>query len=58
MLDRAYNRYRLENHGINLEDYPEYRTYQTFYEMGIAPPTHQEMANIIIQAVATSMAQE
>ena len=52
MLDRAYNRYRLEHHGIDLDDHPQYRTYQTFYEMGIAPPTHQEMADIVIQAVA------
>ena len=58
MLDRAYNRYRLERHGVNLDDHPEHRTYQTFYELGIAPPTHQEMADIIIQAVATSMAQD
>ena len=50
MLDRAYNLYRLEHHGINLDDHPQYRTYQTFYEMGIAPPTHQEMADTIIQA--------
>ena len=52
MLDRAYNRYRLENRGINLDDHPEYRTYQTFFEMGIAPPGHQEMADIIIQEAA------
>ena len=52
MLDKTYNLCRIENHGINLDDYPEYRTYQTFYEMGIAPPTHQEMADIIIQVVA------
>ena len=48
MLDKTYNRYRIENHGINLDHHPEYRTYQTFYEMGIAPPTHEEMADIII----------
>ena len=48
MLDKIYNRYRMENNGINLEEHPEYRTYQTFYDMGISPPTHQEMADIII----------
>ena len=48
MLDRTYNLYRLEHHSINLDDHPEYRTYQTFYELGIAPPSHQEMADIII----------
>ena len=49
MLDRKYNLYRMENHGINLEEHPEYRSYQAFYEMGvITPPTHEQMANIII----------
>ena len=48
MLDRSYNLYRMENNGINLDEHPEFRTYQTFYEMGIAPPTHEEMADIII----------
>ena len=58
MLDKTYNRYRLENQGINLEEHPEYRTYQTFYEMGIAPPGHQQMADIIIQTLAASMDQD
>ena len=48
MLDRSYNLYRMKNHGINLEDHPEYRAYQTFYEMDIPPPSHEEMADIII----------
>ena len=48
MLDKKYNLYRMENHGINLSNHPEYRTYQTFYEMGIAPPSHEEMADMII----------
>ena len=30
MLDKACNRYRLEHHGINLDDHPQYRSYQTF----------------------------
>ena len=51
MLDRAYNLYRLEHHGINLDDHPGYRSYQTFHEMCIAPPTHQKMADIIIETV-------
>ena len=51
MLDKTYNRYRMGNHGINLDDHPQYRSYQTFFEMSIAPPTHQEMANIIIASV-------
>ena len=58
MLDRAYNLHRLEHHGINLDDHPDYRSYQTFYELGIAPPTHEEMAGIVIQAVAASRTQD
>ena len=45
MLDKTYNLYLIENHGVNLDDHPEY---QTFYAMGMAPPTHEEMADIII----------
>ena len=48
MLDRSYNLHRLRNQGIDLDQHPEYRTYQTFYEMGIAPPSHEQMADIII----------
>ena len=48
MLDRSYNLHRLRNQGIDLNQHPEFRTYQTFYEMGIAPPSHEEMADIII----------
>ena len=51
MLDRANNLYRLKYHGINLDHHPQYRSYQTFYEMGIAPSTHQEMADVTIQVV-------
>ena len=47
MLDKTYNRYRMESHAINLNDHPEYRSHQTFYEMGTAPPSHEEMADII-----------
>ena len=48
MLDRSYNLHRLRNQGIDLDQHPDFRTYQTFYEMGIAPPSHEEMADIII----------
>ena len=54
MPDRIYNLYRLEHHGINLDHHPECRSYQTFYETGIAPPTHEEMADIIIERVGRS----
>ena len=52
MLDKTYNLYRMERQGISLGDNTEYRTYQTFYEMGIAPPSHEQMADIIIKALA------
>ena len=42
MLDKTYNRYRIENHGINLDDQPEYGTYQTLWETAIAPPRREE----------------
>ena len=58
MLDKTGNLDRIENQGVNMDDHPQYRTYQTFYELGIAPPTHQEMAGIIIQAVAASRTQD
>ena len=40
MLEPSYNLPRTRNHGVDLESHPEFRTYQTFYEMGIAPPSH------------------
>ena len=27
MLDKTYNLYRLENHGVNLDHHPQYRSY-------------------------------
>ena len=58
MLDKTCNLDRIENQGVNMDDHPQYRSYQTFYELGIAPPSHQEMADTIIQAVAASIAQD
>ena len=52
MLYRKYNLCRMENRGINLDVHPEYRSYQTFYEMGIAPPTREKMADIVIERAA------
>ena len=51
MLDKTYNLNRLESQGVNLDEHPEYRSYQSFYEMGIAPPSHQNMADIIITSL-------
>ena len=50
-LDKAYNYNRIVMAGINLDQHPEYHSYQPFYEMGWKPPSHQEMADYIIQAL-------
>lgn len=49
MLDRSYNLQRMLSHGVGEEILENYRSYQPFYDMGIAPPIHQEMADIIIK---------
>ena len=47
-LDRAYGRARIANAGINLRIHPQLHTYQFFYQLGFAPPTHQDMADHIV----------
>ena len=51
-FDRAYNRRRIENHGINLDDHPELKSYQTYFELDMLPPTHQQIADYIIEQLA------
>ena len=51
-LDIAYNYSRIVMAGIDLERYPEYHSYQPFYDMGWKPPSHQEMADHIIGTLA------
>ncbi len=51
-LDIAYNYNRIIMAGINLEQHPEYHSYQPFYDMGWKPPSHQEMADHIIRKLA------
>ena len=34
---------------MDLDQHPEFRSLQVFYEMGGKPPTHQETADIIIR---------
>ena len=48
-FDRAYGLTRMEGAGIVLDQHPELRSYQYFFEMGIAPPNHEEMADHIIE---------
>ena len=47
-LDRSYGQARIRLAGIDLGKHPEFRSYQAFYDRGMAPPTHQEMADCII----------
>ena len=51
-FDRTYHRERILKRGIPLDDHPEFHTYQTFFELGMAPPTHQEMADYIIKQLS------
>ena len=32
---------------MDLDQHPEYRSLQSFFEAGVRPPTHQEAADII-----------
>ena len=48
-FDRAYNLRRIQNHGINLDDHPELKSYQTYFELDMLPPTHQQIADYIIE---------
>ena len=48
VIDRAYNLARMRLAGVDLEENIQYLTYQHFYERGMAPPTHEEMADVAI----------
>ena len=37
------------NRSSTLDQHPEYRSLQAFFEAGVRPPTHQEAADIISQ---------
>lgn len=48
MLDRTYNLQRMLNHGVTMRDLRVYHSHQPFYDLGMAPPSHQQMADVII----------
>ena len=48
VIDQAYNLARMRLAGVNLTADSPYLTYQHFYDRGMAPPTHQEMADAAI----------
>ena len=49
VFDRVYGLVRMTRAGVDLDQHPEFRSLQAFYEMGVRPPTHQEEADIISQ---------
>ena len=51
-FDRAFHLARISAAGINLDDHPEYRSYQIFFDLKMPPPTHAQMADHIIAALA------
>ena len=52
-FDRAYCRARLENHGIDIDQHPRFHTYQYFYDLGMPPPTHEQMTDHIITTLTS-----
>lgn len=49
VFDVAYHRARIENAGIDLDQHTQFRDYQTFFDLGMRPPTHKEMADKTIE---------
>lgn len=47
-FDRVFHAARIKAAGINIDEHPEYRSYQKFFEIGMPPPTHAQMADVII----------
>ena len=56
VLDRSYNARRIAQAGIGLDSIPAFHTCQPFYEMGFAPPSHEEMADYSIAAFGQTRA--
>ena len=48
-FDRAFALSRIKAAGVNLDDHPEYRSYQIFFELRLPPPSHAGMADTIIE---------
>ena len=43
-FDIAYGLAWMRNRGVDIDDHPELRSYQTYYEAGMRPPSHEQMA--------------
>ena len=47
VFDRVYGLVRMTRAGVDLDQHPDWKTLQAFFEAGFRPPTHQEAADII-----------
>ena len=47
-FDRIFGLARIRAAGVNIDQRPEYRSYQRYYDLGMPPPTHAQMADTII----------
>ena len=47
-FDRIFGLARIRAAGVNIDQHPEYGSYQRYYELGMPPPTHAQMADTII----------
>ena len=48
VFDRTYGLARIRRAGVDLDEHPEWKCLQAFFDAGMLPPTHQEAADIII----------
>ena len=48
-FDRAYGRARMRRAGVDIDQLSRWRSYQAFFELGIPPPSHEEMADHMIR---------
>ena len=51
VLNRAYSTARIRTAGIDIDQHPEWKTKQTFYELGMRPMSLAEMADHIISTL-------
>lgn len=52
--DRAFALLRISAAGVNLDDHPEFRFYQKFFELRMPPPSHVQMADTVIATLMDS----
>ena len=57
-FDRVYGLARIRRAGVDLDEHPEWKRLQAFFDAGMLPPTHQEAADIIIGMFGKDAAEE